>query len=186
MADLTEEQLLKNCLAGHQDAYRAFYQRYASRMMAVCMRYASGREEAADILQEGFIKVFQELPRFRREGSLEGWVRRIMVNTALENYRKNSKIFPLSTIDDTTPETVSSDDILSQMAAEELLQLVQELPPRYRMVFNLYAFEGLKHREIAEALGITEGTSKSNLADARNILQKKVTENMVILQKRNA
>jgi RNA polymerase sigma factor (sigma-70 family) len=145
-------------------------------MFAVCLRYAKGREEAEDILQEGFVKVFENLGKFRKEGSLEGWIRRIMYHTAIQKYREKKEIDNAISIDSTNLHLSehSSEDILGNIQVKELLKLVQELPPRYQMVFNLYVFEGLKHREIAEQLGITEGTSKSNLSDARAILQKKI------------
>ncbi len=145
-------------------------------MFAVCLRYSKNREEAEDILQEGFMKVFENISKFRKEGSLEGWIRRIMYNTAIQKYRQKNEVDNALSIDNTNLNYThqSSEDIVSNIQAKELLKLIQELPPRYQMVFNLYVFEGLKHREIAEQLGVTEGTSKSNLSDARAILQRKI------------
>ena len=150
--------------------------------MAVCYRYSKSREEAEDTLQEGFMKVFENIKNFKREGSLEGWIRRIMVNTAIQKFRKNTKILPVEYIENVQVNLnhYQQEDTLSQLGAKELIHLIQKLPPKCQMVFNLYVFEGLKHREIAEQLGITEGTSKSNLSDARAILQKSVTNNMRI------
>lgn len=174
---LPESQLIKACLRGEASAYEDLYRRYAPKMMVVCKRYVGDYEDAKDLLQEGFMKIFQELHRFRNEGSFEGWIRRIMVNISLEHYKKTVK--PNQQLDDILllndySQPIADQDIESQLSAEELLLLVQTLPPAYRMVFNLYVFEGFKHHEIAKQLGIGEGTSKSNLQDARRILQKKI------------
>lgn len=145
--------------------------------MGVCLRYARNREEAEEILQEGFLRVFTYIKTFKSNGSFEGWIRKIMVNAALFHYRNKSILQPVIRMsangygDDVKDDT----DISSCMDAKELLSLIQTLPAGYRMVFNLYVFEGYKHREIAEALGIAEGTSKSNLSDARMYLQKALT-----------
>jgi len=174
---LPESQLIKACLRGEAFAYKRLYQKYAPKMMVVCKRYVSDYEDAKDLLQEGFMKVFQELHRFRNEGSFEGWIRRIMVNVSLEHYKKTVKLGhqldDISLLNDHSQPTADQ-DIESQLSADELLLLVQSLPPSYRMVFNLYVFEGFKHQEIAKQLGIGEGTSKSNLQDARRLLQKKI------------
>jgi RNA polymerase sigma-70 factor (ECF subfamily) len=142
-------------------------------MFGVCLRYAKDTTDAEDNLQEGFIKVFQHIDRFRHEGSLEGWVRRIMVNVSLEKFRKQHVMYP---VEDVAIYDVSqvSDDILAQISAQELMELIQQLPPRYKMVFNLYVMEGMTHKEIGKELNIKEGTSKSNLARARDILKRKV------------
>lgn len=174
---LPESQLIKACLRGEASAYEDLYRRYAPKMMVVCKRYVGDYEDAKDLLQDGFMKVFQELHRFRNDGSFEGWIRRIMVNTSLEYYRKTAK--PNLQLEDITllneyAQPATDQNIESQLFADELLRLVQALPPAYRMVFNLYVFEGFKHHEIAKLLGIGEGTSKSNLQDARRILQKKI------------
>jgi RNA polymerase sigma factor (sigma-70 family) len=149
-------------------------------MFAVCFRYAKSREEAEDILQEGFVKVFENIGKFRKEGSLEGWIRRIMYHTAIQKFREKKEVDNAISLDSTNLNLTqqSSEDILGNIQVKELLKLIQELPNRYRLVFNLYVFEGLKHREIAEQLGITEGTSKSNLSDARAILQKKIQNSL--------
>ena len=136
------------------------------------MRYAKNREEAEDILLEGFLRVFTYIKKFQGTGSFEGWIRRIMINCALVRYRNKSQLYPVSLLDAEKAGTTAEPDIFSKLDAKELLLLVQSLPAGYRLVFNLYVFEGYKHREIAEALGISEGTSKSNLSDARSILQK--------------
>lgn len=181
--EVSEEELVKGCLAGAPAYQRALYKRYASKMLTVCLRYANKREEAEDILQEGFITVFEKLTQFKMQGSFEGWVRRIMVHKAIENYRKTSRVYPVLDIEDVEDNFISQEDIVSNIATKELLNIIQELPPMYKMVFNLYAFEGMTHREIAENLGIAEGTSKSNLSDARNILKKKVALSMMVAKK---
>lgn len=168
------EQLIEDCTSGLRTAQNRMYGLFAPRMLPVCQRYASSREEAEEILQEGFIKVFSHMQQFRREGSFEGWIRRIMVNVALQRYREKARMYPIVTIQEETVEKVGSNETFSRIGYKDLLALVQKLPPAYRLVFNLYVFEGMKHKEIAEALKITEGTSKSNLYDARLILQREV------------
>jgi len=142
-------------------------------MYGVCLRYAKDATEAEDILQDGFIKVFQHIASFKNEGSIEGWVRRIMINTALERFRKKNPLYPVSEIYDVARH-LKYEDIESQISANELMGLVQKLSPGYRTVFNLYAIEGYSHKEISEQLGISEGTSKSQLARARAVLQDEV------------
>jgi RNA polymerase sigma factor (sigma-70 family) len=144
-------------------------------MLAVCMRYAKNREEAEEILHEGFLKVFTYIKTFNGSGSFEGWIRKVMVNCALLRYRSKSHLRAVIHLDAERSSAATDPDIFSKLDAKELLLLVQALPAGYRLVFNLYVFEGYKHREIAEALGISEGTSKSNLSDARSILQKALT-----------
>lgn len=180
---LTEEQkLIKACLNGDGTAFEEIFRRFSARMLAVCYRYSHNKEDAKDLLQEGFIKVFEQLSKFRNEGSFEGWIRRIMVLTALEKYRKEARERESygGGLDDVTDafQPVSSDDIYSQMSFDELIAMIRELSPAYKMVFNLYVFEGMKHEEIAQMLSITVGTSKSNLSDARKILQKRIRKVM--------
>ncbi|MBD0278575.1 MAG: sigma-70 family RNA polymerase sigma factor [Flavisolibacter sp.] len=147
-------------------------------MFMVCQRYAKNREEAEEILQEGFMKVFEFIHQFKFAGSFEGWMRKIMVNCALQKYRNKTNLRLVISIETITTEQPDNEEILSRLGTKELLDMVQQLPPGYRMVFNLYVFEGMKHREIAECLGISEGTSKSNLSDARAILQRAVTNSL--------
>jgi len=142
-------------------------------MFGLCLQYSDNYDDAKDILQEGFIKVFQKLGQFDHRGSFEGWIRRIMINTALEKYRSDLHLFPI-TEREMKKEEQTYEGTLERLTAGDLVRLVQELSPRYRMVFNLYAIEGYTHKEISEMLGITVGTSKSNLARARGILQEKV------------
>lgn len=170
------DQLIKDCVAGKQKALAQLYHFFSAKMYGVCLRYAKDSSEAEDNLQEGFIKVFNSLKNFRNEGSLEGWIRRIMINVSLEKLRKQNKMYPVEDV--SVYDSVNfSDDVIAKISADDLLKLVQELPPRYRMVFNLYVIEGYSHEEIANEMMITQGTSKSNLSRAREIMKKKVLEN---------
>lgn len=144
-------------------------------MYGVCLRYAKDSAEAEDIMQEGFIRVFNKIGQFEFKGSFEGWIKRIMVNTALEKFRKNDRLYPVEEMK--IFESVEyAEETISSISANDLLRIIQELPPRYKMVFNLFAIEGYSHLEIAEMMSISEGTSKSNLSRARVILQKNVVE----------
>ena len=146
------------------------YRRFSPRMYAVCLRYAGNAEEAEDILQEGFIKVFKKLNSFRSEGSFEGWVRRIFVNTAIEHFRRKRYLMPVTEKEENSIEGKYL-SVLDDLAARDIMALVQDLSPGYRTVFNLYVVEGYTHKEIADMMGISEGTSKSQLSRAKVILQ---------------
>jgi len=144
-------------------------------MYSVCLRFSRSGHEAEEILQEGFIKVFSALHQYRNEGSFEGWVRKIMVNTALQRFRSRAPMHAVVSLELTEEQPVADEhDVVARLSAKEMLAMVQELPPAYRMVFNLYVFEGYQHKEIASLLGISEGTSKSNLYDARRWLRDKI------------
>jgi RNA polymerase sigma factor (sigma-70 family) len=145
-------------------------------MYAVCLRFCRSRHEAEEILQEGFIKVFAALHQFRDTGSFEGWVRKIMVNTALQRYRSQSALHAVVSLELAPVDHLQErEEVIAGLGAKELLALVQDLPAAYRMVFNLYVFEGYQHKEIAAMLDISEGTSKSNLHDARRWLKEKIS-----------
>lgn len=181
---VNKEQLIQDCIKGHRYAQSKLYELYAPKMLVVCLRYAKSKDEAEDILQEGFMKVFTFLHQYKFEGSFEGWIRKIMVNCALQKYRSKSHLHPVVNIEERNDlEPADSEHIIMQLGTKELLKMVQQLPPGYRMVFNLFVFEGMKHREIAEHLGISEGTSKSNLSDARNLLQKAVATSLLEAKK---
>lgn len=173
-------QLIPRCIKGERQSQGKLYELLAPGMFVTCLRYARNREEAEEILQEGFMKVFENLQQYKFTGSFEGWVRRIMINCALQKYRIKSHLRAVVNIEDGNTEYAGTDNIYAELDAKELIKLVQQLPAGYRMVFNLYVFEGMKHREIAEQLGITEGTSKSNLSDARAILQKAIVKHSQI------
>ena len=149
-------------------------------MFAVCLRYSKSREEAEEILQEGFVQVFKSLKNFRNEGSFEGWVRKIMLYCCVKHFRTQIKMHLVVNIEPVNVEEVDNENVIARLGKKELLKMVQALPPAYRMIFNLYVFEGMKHREIAEQLGISEGTSKSNFFDAKVILQRAVTNSLKI------
>jgi RNA polymerase sigma factor (sigma-70 family) len=172
---VTEQLLIKGCIAGERSAQARLYHLYAQKMMGVCLWYARNREEAEEILQDGFMRVFTYIHKYTGAGSFEGWVRKIMVNAALFKYRNKPQLRPVTEFHPNTHDASEDESIIAFLDAKELVRLVQTLSPAYRMVFNLYVLEGLKHREIAALLGISEGTSKSNLADARAILQKALT-----------
>lgn len=170
------KSIISDCIAGSQKAQAKLYHHFAPKMFGVCLRYAKDATEAEDNLQDGFIKVFANLNSFRQEGSFEGWIRRIMINVSLEKLRKQHLMYPVEDV--AIYDSVNfSDDVIAKISADELVKLIQELPPRYRMVFNLYVIEGMSHQEIAKEMSITQGTSKSNLARAREIMKKKVHQN---------
>ncbi len=172
------KELIEGCINGDRQAQNALYNYLVPKMFGVCLRYSQTREEAEDVLQEGFIKVFEYMHQYRHSGPFEAWVRRIMVNTALQKYRSKRHMHAVVSLNDAVIEMPGNDEIIARLGTKELLRIIQQLPPAYRTIFNLYVFEGLKHREIAELLGISEGTSKSNLSDARAILQKAVYKSL--------
>ena len=168
--NIPESDLIKGCLAGNRRMQEELYLRFSPRMYAVCLRYAGNAEEAEDILQEGFVKIFKKLDSFRSEGSFEGWVRRIFVNTSIEHFRRKRYLMPVTEKEENTIEGKYT-SVLDELAEKDILALVQELSPGYRTVFNMYVVEGYTHKEIADMLGISEGTSKSQLSRAKVILQ---------------
>jgi len=174
LADVPEK-IIEGCKKGKSRYQEELYRMLAPKMYGLCLKYANDKDDAKDIMQDGFIKVFQKIDQFGSKGSFEGWVRRIMINTALEKYRSQVTMYSLDEKMPLSDEGVNS-TIFDEMSAEDLLALIHELTPKYRMVFNLYAIEGFNHKEIGEMLGISEGTSKSNLSRARIILQEKVRE----------
>jgi len=168
--------IIKGCLAGNRRDQELLYRRHAAKLYAVCLQYSGNDEEARDILQEGFIRIFENLIHYKYEGSFEGWMRRIIVNTALEKFRSRHNLYRVDDIDlIPEPDADPDNEDYSGLEAVDLLDIIRELPPKYRMVFNLYAIEGYAHKEISRMMNISEGTSKSNLSRARMILQKKVS-----------
>lgn len=146
-------------------------------MYAVCMRYANNADDAQDLLQEGFIKVYRNLEKFRHEGSFEGWIRRVFVNTSIEHFRRKHTLYSITEKEENVIEDADI-TALDNLAEKDIINLIQELSPGYRTVFNMYVVEGYSHKEIGNILGISEGTSKSQLARAKAILQKKVQERL--------
>ena len=173
MSDL--EETIKKCASGDRKAQTALYNQFASKMYGVCLNYSKDASEAEDNLQDGFIRVFTKIDQYGFKGSFEGWMRRIMVNTSLEKFRKNNHLYPVE--DMMVFESVHfAEETISAISADDLLKIIQELPPRYRMVFNLYAIEGYKHKEIAEKMGIDINTSKSQYSRAKRQIQERLGE----------
>lgn len=170
----TIDDLVNRCKAAERKAQELLYKHFAAKMLGVCLRYATDRMEAEDMLQNGFIKVFQKINDYRAEGSFEGWIRRIMVHSAIEYYRKHHKMMQLADIENESAEYSVDALATANLAAKELMALIQRLSPGYRIVFNLYAIEGYSHKEIAAIAGITEGASKSQLSRARSVLKQQI------------
>lgn len=177
-------KIIDGCKNNRSRAQEALFNLYSDEMFAVCLYYSPNHAEAEDTLHEGFLKVFQNIGSFKGDGSIKGWIRRILINTALEKFRKKNPMYVLDNDDYTQVEDTGREDAVSNISADDLIKLIQELSPQYRMVFNLYALEGFSHKEIAARLNISEGTSKSNLARARSILQKKVTAYFYVTPKK--
>jgi RNA polymerase sigma factor (sigma-70 family) len=180
---VSESDLIKGCIAGDRRMQEELYRRFSPKMYAVCLRYANNADDAQDLLQEGFIKVYRNLHRFRAEGSFEGWIRRVFVNTSIEHFRKKST--RLSMVTDKEENTIVDADItaLHRLAEKDIINIIQELSPGYRTVFNLYVVEGYSHKEIGDLMGISEGTSKSQLARAKGVLQKRIAQYLSDTQK---
>jgi len=170
----SENDLIAGCIRGDLKSQKALYKKYYGFSMTICMRYADSREEAAEILNDGFMKVFTNISTYQADKVFKGWLRTIMVHTAIDNYRKQSKHY--HGLDLVYAENeLSYEDIMDTISAEEIMAMVQQLPPAYRLVFNLHVVEGYSHPEIAEQLNISEGASKSNLFKARMKLQKMIS-----------
>lgn len=171
--------IVKKCVKGDRKAQHELYKTFYSKMMGVCYKYSNNAEDAKDLLQDGFVKVYSNIHKYNFEGSLEGWIRRIMVNTAIDHFRKNKNVYMVSDEDDYILENSkveSADSIYSQFGEEVIMEAIQSLSPAYKTVFNLNVIEGYQHKEIAEKLNISEGTSKSNLAKAKQNLKKILEE----------
>ena len=167
----SESDLIKGCIEGNSEMQKLLYDQFSSKMYGVCLRYAENTEDANDIMQEGFIKVYRSLPKFRAEGSFEGWIRRIFINTSIEHFRKRVKMYNVTEVQENTIED-NELDALDSLATKDIMNIVNELSPGYKQVFNMHVVEGYSHKEIADVLGITEGTSKSQLARAKGVLKK--------------
>lgn len=166
------EQIIQGCQKKDLQAQEQLYRLYAGKMFALCLKYVPDRDEAQDYLQDAFLIVFDKIKQFENKGSFEGWIKRVFINHILQQFRKRSY---LAVVDENIPETVEV-EIEEGIPPEFLFQIVQELPERYRLVFNLYVFEDFTHQDIADALNINVGTSKSNLSRAKLILKKKIEE----------
>ena len=177
---MTEESLIKKCASGNSLAQKTFYEKFAGKMMGVCLRYAKDYEEAQDVMQDAFIKIFGKLTDYEKKGSLEGWVRRIVVNTALDSYRKNKKHQYNVDVEAVGYLLEHKTFIIEELNANDLLAVIKTIPTGYQMVFNLFAIEGYSHREIAEKLNITESTSKSQYSRARKLLREVLVKKNIV------
>jgi RNA polymerase sigma-70 factor (ECF subfamily) len=169
-----DEDFIARCLDNDAKAQAKLYQWFAPKMFGICLRYTRNQMEAEDILQEGFIKVFRYLKDYRNDGSLEGWIRKTIVNTAINFYNKKIKFMKDVSLDQTGPISNDEESAIDKLSAKELLVCIRELPDGYRVVFNLNVIEGYTHKEIGDMLNISENTSKSQLSRARNVLQSKL------------
>lgn len=169
------DDLLNGCQQRDPRSQELLYNLLAAKMLGVCIRYSRDKAEAEDILQNGFIKVFTKISDFKGEGSLEGWIRRVIVNTAIESYRKNQRIIQGADIENGY-EAIQHTFSMDQLETKDLLVMIRQLPVNYRMVFNLFAIEGYSHREISIKLGISEGASKTQLSRARDILKERLSK----------
>ncbi len=176
----SDEQIIAGCRDGKRKAYAVLFRKYAPVMLGVCMRYCKNRIDAEDVLQDGFIKVFTQIHKFRGEGSFEGWIKRIMINAAIDNYQSNLKHFfheDVSELEERSSLQIGDEEDLPlemNISKERLMEMIQELPDGYRMVFNLYAIENFNHKDISAMLGISESTSKTQLMKARKALRKRL------------
>ncbi|WP_121666016.1 RNA polymerase sigma factor [Mesonia aquimarina] len=168
------EQLIKKCKQQDLKSQEQLYRLFSAKLFGVCLKYSRNYQEAQDNLQDAFLTIFDKIKQYQGKGSFEGWLKRIVINTALQRYRKEQRVFEImheENIKEPEVEIIEED-----ISLKFLLSIIQELPDRYRMVFNLYALDGFSHKEIAEMMSISVGTSKSNLARARQILKEKVAE----------
>jgi RNA polymerase sigma factor (sigma-70 family) len=164
------QKVIKNCIKGNPRAQRELYENLSPKMMTVCLRYMENTEEAEDVFQMAFVKVFGKLKEFHFDGSFQGWVRRIFVNSCLDQIRKNKKTKYDVSVDDVEFKLEDDSFIFENMVAQELMDLIQGMPTGYKTVFNMFAIEGYSHKEIAEHLGVSESTSKSQYKRARSFL----------------
>jgi len=177
---MDDSTLVKECIKGNAKAQRLLFDKFSQKMLGVCLRYTKSQDEAEDALQEGFVKAFSKLKDFSNQGSLEGWIRRIMVNTSLDAIRKNTKFMKDVSIDTVDYQIGNDDFIVEGLNAEDLMKLINSMPDGYKVVFNMFAIEGYSHQEISTTLGISESTSKSQYMRAkgylRNRLEAKINE----------
>ena len=175
---MTEEEnnLILGCKSNQRNAQAAFYRKFYGFAMSICLRYSHSRTEAEEMVNDGFLKVFTHIGRYDSDQEIKAWMSRIFVNTAIDHFRKNKKHYQQDDIDQAFDLASGSEDALEALSAEEIMVLIQNLAPTYKITFNLYVMEGFKHHEIADRLGISEGTSKSNLAIARAKLKRALLE----------
>lgn len=204
---IDEKQIIKGCRQHNKTAQKALFTKYSSTMLAVCQRYAQNRDEAKDMMQEGFLKIFGKIRQYSGKGSLEGWMRRIMINNAINQYRKNKKHYFHHLVDEKITKAEAPDDQTSadlarksfeidrtdvntkkinfgliddaDFSKEEILEVIDQLPMEYKLVFNMYCIENYKHREIAKLLKLAEKTVRSRLHRARNMIQQRLYQNAI-------
>lgn len=177
---MTEEQLIDGCKARNPLSQRNLYEKYSRKMMGVCLRYTNNRDEAEDVLQDGFVKVFEKIGSFQSQGSFEGWLRRIFVNTSLDSIRKNKENNLLADIEQVGYSLDSGSSVESDLNAEELLKILNQIPAGYKIVFNMFVIEGYSHKEIADELGVSESTSKTQFLRAKAYLMKVMQKQKMI------
>ncbi len=175
-----ENQIIEGCKQGKRESFNVLYQKYAPKLLGICCRYSKTKAEAEDVLQDGFIKIFKKIKTYEGKGSIEGWLRRVMINTAINNYRSSNKHYYHEDIETDTNINLKTDEISfdfdDNITDKQIMSLIQELPSGYNMVFNLFVIDGLSHQEIANELNITVNTSKSQLYKARKWLQLRLLE----------
>lgn len=168
---LTDEELLKGCLEKDRKYQEQLYRKYSRKMYSICQAYARDKDMAQDILQDSFVKVFLKIGTFEKGNSLEGWIRRVVTNTAIDYFRQSRKLNNFIELEEAHSQRLSDDSINKAINVEEILYFLRKLPEGARIIFNLYAIEGYTHKEIADRLSISEGTSKSQYSRAKSILQ---------------
>ncbi len=177
---MTEQAILSGCLNNHPSSQKELYTRYSPKMLAVCFRFAHNKEDAEDMLQEGFIKVFSQIHTFRNQGAFEGWVRRIVVHTCINNLKKNKRFNESVDLIHANSIQVKEESIPSIVQAKQIVECIRLLPMGYRTVLNLYAIEGYAHKEIAEMLDIEESTSRSQYTRAKQMLEEILVKKRII------
>jgi RNA polymerase sigma-70 factor (ECF subfamily) len=183
--NITLEDIIKDCKGGKRKAQKMLYEKFYRQMLGVCLRYCASKPEAEDVMLIGFMNVFTKIDSFTGSGSFEGWMKKVMINTAIDNFRKQKKHADLYDISLFEEELVQEIYLPESLSINEILVMVQKLPTGYRTVFNLYAIEGFSHQEIAEMLGVTVNTSKTQLFKARKLLQNSILRMNMEIQKRN-
>ena len=173
---MDDESLIAGCIKGNQIAQKTLFDSFSPKFFALCLRYMKSTDDAEDVLQEGMVKIFTKLPEYKGKGSFEGWMRRIVVNTCLDQIRKNQKLKFDVSIDQEEYKLSMNANILENMSANELIEEIKKMPPGYRVVFNMFAIEGYSHQEIAEKLGVKESTSKSQYLRARAYLKERISK----------
>lgn len=176
--------LIEKCKSKDPRAQRIFYEQYAPIMMGVCVRYARSQEDAEDVFQEGFVKVFKNLAQFSNQGSFEGWMKRIFINTTINFYKTRSKLAAQVDISffENSNEIAIEEEVIEKLTNEEVVETIKDMPSGYQMVLNLYAIEGFSHKEIGEMLNISESTSRSQLFKAKKLFQKLCCERNLVLE----